>query len=335
MKRLHLAVQCDAPLSCIVDIEIRHLRLVVAIAETGSVTRAGERLYLTQSALSHQLKDIESRLNARLFHRVGKRMVPTTAGDQLLRSASQVLDIVGRTEQDIKRTATGSEGRLRISTQCNTCYHWLPALLKAFRVAHPGVDVHVDASATPDPVRFLLDGRLDVAIVSDRIHDRRLVERPLFDDDLVVITAPTHAWAAQRYVSAQDFANETLFIYPPKEDSTVYQRVLVDAGVTPKGLQQVQLTEAIIELVKADLGVAVMARWAVEPHVRSGSIRAIRLTRKGYRRQWGAVVLRDMASVQYVKDFIELLAARSPVSGVRPGKRGLLRFEHPGRAAPG
>ena len=64
------------------DLEIRHLRLVVAIAETGSVTRAGERLYLTQSALSHQLKDIESRLNTPLFHRVGKRMVPTAAGEQ-------------------------------------------------------------------------------------------------------------------------------------------------------------------------------------------------------------------------------------------------------------
>ena len=315
------------------DLEIRHLRLVVAIAETGSVTRAGERLHLTQSALSHQLKGIESRLHTPLFHRVGKRMVPTAAGDHLLRSAAHVLDLVGRTEDEIKRTAAGSQGPLRISTQCYTCYHWLPSLLKAYRADHPGVDVHVDAAATPDPVKFLLDGRLDVAIMSDRVRDRRLVERHLFDDDLVVITAPKHAWASQTYVRAEDFASETLFIYPPKEESTVYQRVLAAAGVTPKGLQQIQLTEAIIELVKAGLGVAVMARWAVEPYVRSGSIRASRLTRKGYRRHWAAVVLRDMAPVQYVKDFIELLATQSPVSGLRTRKAGLLRFERPGRQA--
>ena len=316
------------------DLEIRHLRLVVAIAETGGVTRAGERLFLTQSALSHQLKDIESRLHAPLFHRVGKRMIPTAAGDQVLRAAAQVLDIVGRTEERIRRAADGSEGPLRISTQCYTAYHWLPPLLKAYGAAHPAVDVQVDASATPNPVRFLLDGRLDVAIVSDRVRDRRIVEHHLFDDDLVVITAPKHAWAARPFVSAEDFAGETLFIYPPKEESTVYQRVLVAAGVTPKAVQHVQLTEAIIELVKAGLGVAVLARWAVEPYVRSGAIRAIRLTRKGYRRRWTAAVLRDMAAVPYVKDFIELLAAHSPVSRVRGHKPGLLRFEPPGRPAP-
>jgi len=314
------------------DLEIRHLRLVVAIAETGSVTRAGERLYLTQSALSHQLKDIESRLNTPQFHRVGKRMVPTAAGEQLLQSATRVLEIVGRTEDGIRRTAAGSQGPLRISTQCYTGYHWLPSLLKAYRAAHPAVDVHVDAAATPNPVKFLLDGRLDVAIMSDRVADRRLVQRHLFVDDLVVITAPKHPWTSRAYVSAEDFAAETLFIYPPKEESTVYQRVLVAAGVTPKSIQLVQLTEAIIELVKAGLGVGVMARWAVDPYVRAGAIRAMRLTRKGYRREWAAVVLRDMAEVQYVKDFIELLATHSPVSK-RARKPGLLRFERPGRAA--
>jgi len=308
------------------------MRLVVAIAETGSVTRAGERLYLTQSALSHQLKDIESRLNTPLFHRVGKRMVPTAAGEQLLRSAIHVLDLVGRTEDGIKRTAAGSEGPLRISTQCYTGYHWLPSLLKAYRAAHPAVDVHVDAAATPNPVKALLDGRIDVAIVSDRVKDRRLVERHLFDDDLVVITAPKHPWTSQPYVSAEDFAAETLFIYPPREESTVYQRVLVANGVTPKSVQHVQLTEAIIELVKAELGVAVLARWAVQPYVRAGAIRAMRLTRKGYRRQWGALVLRDMAPVQYVKDFIDLLVTHSPVSQAGPRKPGLLRFERPGRS---
>src|SRR5206468_4328190 len=165
-----------------------------------------------------------------LFHRIGKRMVPTAAGEQLLQSATHVLEIVGRTEDGIRRTAAGSEGPLRISTQCYTGYHWLPSLLKAYRAAHPAVDVHVDAAATPNPI------------------------------------------------------------------------------------QLVQLTEAIIELVKAGLGVGVMARWAVDPYVRAGAIRAMRLTRKGYRREWAAVVLRDMAEVQYVKDFIELLATQSPVS---------------------
>jgi LysR family transcriptional regulator for metE and metH len=294
------------------DLELRHLRLVLAIAETGSVTRAGERLHLSQSAVSHQLSDIEDRLSAALFNRVGKRMVITPAGEDLLRSARQVLDIVGRTESGIKARSR-SGGVLRVSTQCYTCYHWLPALLKEYRVSHPQVDVHIDASSTRQPVEALLDGRIDLAVVFDRVKDRRLVELPLFQDDLVVISSPTHRFASRSFVEPEDFADEALIIYAPKEESSLLQRVIQPAGVTPKSIQQVQLTEAIIELVKAGLGVAVLARWAVEPYVKAGALHSARLGRKGHRRQWGAVVLRDMADVRFVKDFVGLLSAYAPV----------------------
>src|SRR5215813_2085472 len=85
------------------DLELKHLRLVSAIARAGSVTRAGDALNLSQSALSHQLRDIEDRLATRLFHRVGKKMVLTPAGDTLLRTAAQVLDLVGRAEEEVRK----------------------------------------------------------------------------------------------------------------------------------------------------------------------------------------------------------------------------------------
>jgi LysR family transcriptional regulator for metE and metH len=314
------------------DLEIRHLRLVVAIADTGSVTRAGELLYLTQSALSHQLRDIEARLKTPLFHRVGKKMVLTTAGEELLRTARQVLEIVVRTEENIKRAAAGRGGLLRLTTECYTCYHWLPGLLKQYRAAHPAVDVQVDAAATPSPVKHLLDGRLDLAVMSTRVADRRLAESPLFEDDMLVIMSTGHRLASRPYITPEDFATETLLIYPPKEESTVINRVLSPAGVAPAAIQQVQLTEAIIELAKAGMGIAALARWAVEPYLRAGSLTGLPLTRKGYRRKWSAVTLRDMAQVPYMKDFIELLATNSPVSADRPRRPGLLRFDRPGRA---
>jgi LysR family transcriptional regulator for metE and metH len=311
------------------DLEIKHFRLVVAIAETGSVTRAGQRLYLTQSALSHQLRDIEDRLNAKLFHRVGKRMVPTATGAELIRSAAQVLDLVGRTEEGIRRRAEGRTGLLRISTGCYTCYHWLPAILKEYRVAHPGVDVRIDAAATHQPIKGLLDGRLDLAITSDRARDRRLLEKPLFEDELLVVVAPSHPFAARRSIAPREFASETLFIYPPREESSFYQRVLVPAGVAPKALEQIQLTEAILELVKAGLGVTVMAGWVVEPYVRGGALRAIPLGPRRLRRQWTAAVLPELASAPFANDFIRLLAAKAPAMDHRAARRGLLRFERP------
>ncbi|HEV3058771.1 MAG TPA: LysR substrate-binding domain-containing protein [Vicinamibacterales bacterium] len=313
------------------DLEIRHLRLVAAIAETGGVTRAGERLHLSQSALSHQLRDIEDRLGAPLFHRIGKRMVLTADGQELLRLATDVLERVGRAEEAIKQRSAGGAGVLRITTGCYTCYHWLPAILKEYRMAHAKVDVRVDASATADPLRSLLDGRIDLAVTSERAADHRVVEQPLFEDDLVVIMAPDHPLASRPFVDPQDLADETVIIYPPREDSTLL-RALAEAAIAPAAVQQVELTEAIIELVKANLGVATLARWVAAPYVRAGSLKAARFTRAGYRRRWGAIVRRDMAAVPYVQHFISLLAKRAPVE-IRRRKPGLLTFETPGRIA--
>ena len=299
------------------DLEVRHLKLVRSVNTHGSLTRAGAELHLTQSALSHQLCDIELRLGSALFLRVGKRMVLTPAGEQLLRSAVEVLATIERTEEAIRRMAVAGGGVLRISTECYTCYHWLPSLLKEYRRAHPRVEIQVVGEATQHPLPYLLDGRLDLAIVSDPVRDRRLVTRRLFDTEMVVIVAPRHPLATQPYVRVEDFAHETLIIYPPKEESSVYQEVLVPAGIRPAELQQIQLTEAIIELVKAGLGIAVLARWAVAPHVKAGTLRAVPLTRRGYRRTWSAATLKDMARVPYVRDFIDLVARHPPLAAGR------------------
>ena len=311
------------------DLEVRHLRLVAAIAETGSVTRAGERLHLTQSALSHQLKDIEDRLGTRLFHRIGKRMVPTPAGEAVLRSADSVLDLLQRTEEAVRRSAGGSRGILRIATECYTCYHWLPALLKEYRTAHPGIDVRVEVAHTHAPFEALLSGKLDIAIMSDRVRDRRVVSKPLFEDDMLVIVPPEHRLAGRRFVRLEDFAGETLLVYPPKEESTVGNYILSRAGVAPAVIQEVALTEAIIELVKAGLGIAVLAEWAIAPYVRAHSLRAVPLTARGYRRRWTAVVLRGMADAPHIRDFITVLAKQSPTSSNRLRRPGLLRFDPP------
>jgi len=311
-----------------VDLDLRHLRLVAAITATGSVTRAGERLHLSQSALSHQLRDIEERLETRLFNRVGKRMVLTPAGEEVLRTANDVIDLVQRTEDRIRSRRRAGGGMLRISTQCYTCYHWLPALLPEFRRQHPSVDVHVDASATTQPVSALLDDRIDLAIMFDRVRDPRLNAIPLFRDDMVVISSPSHRFRSRAFVDVRDLADEALIVYPPAEESSLLQRVLKPAGVIPRSVQLVQLTEAIIELVKADLGIAVLARWAVAPYVASGALHAARLTRAGHRRQWSAVVLREAVRLPFVRDFASLITRHAPGARSRR-RRTILVFETP------
>ena len=156
------------------DLEFRHLRLVVQLAETGSATRAAERLHVTQSAVSHQLREIEARLGTPLFIRLGKRMRPTPAGERLLASAPTLLAEVRRVEEDVRRCATDGSGTIRVCAQCQTGYHWLPPLLQAFESRYPHVDVRIAVENTMRPVEALLEGKLDLAIVTQQVDDKRL-----------------------------------------------------------------------------------------------------------------------------------------------------------------
>src|SRR5262249_50791209 len=166
------------------DLEVRHLQLVAAVAEVGSLTRAGDRLHLTQSALSHQLRDIESRLGAALFLRVGKRLVITPPGERLLAAARGVLARPAQTQTAIRERGRDHAGLIRLTTECYTCYHWLPALLTRYRRRFPRVEVRIDVDATRRPIEGLLAGRIDLALVSSPVRDRRLALVPVFDDEL-------------------------------------------------------------------------------------------------------------------------------------------------------
>ncbi|MEW6211719.1 MAG: LysR substrate-binding domain-containing protein [Acidobacteriota bacterium] len=290
------------------NLEVRHLKLVTAVAEEGGVTRAANRLHLTQSALSHQLRDIESRLGASLFLRMNKKMILTQAGERLLSSARGVLGELQRVEEDIRQIALNREGVIRISTECYTCYHWLPAALKNFHEAFPRVEVRIVAEATRRPIQALLDGRLDLAIASTVIRNRKLLFKPLFRDELMVILNRDHPLASRPYLTAQDFADEHLIVYSiPKEELTVFQKVLLPANVLPRQVSHVQLTEAIIEMVKAGLGVSVMAQWAVAPQLEAGTLRAVPLTKRGFHRQWSAAMIKSKTIPPYLLKFVELL----------------------------
>jgi LysR family transcriptional regulator for metE and metH len=299
-------------------LEIRHLKLVEAIAAEGSVTRAGERLHLTQSALSHQLLDIESRLGTPLFVRLKRRMVPTAAGERLLASARTVLGHLREAEEEIRRQARDGEGLIRIAVECYTCYHWLPALLGPFRKRHPRVEVRITAEETHRPAQALLEGRLDLALLSSPVRDRRLSARHLFDDEMVVVMAPDHPLIERPFVRPQDLAEETLFMYTDPEENTAMQRVLRPAGVTPRRATKVILTEAILELVGAGQGVAVLASWSIAPAVAAGMVRARPLTRRGLVRRWQAARLKAAPCPEWLRAFEDELVRRPPAGRLRP-----------------
>jgi len=286
------------------DLEVRHLRLVRAVAALGGLTRAGRELHLTQSALSHQLRDVESHLGTQIFLRVGKRMVLTSAGERLLRSAGEILDTLERTEDAIRVLAGGHASRLRVSTGCYTQYHWLPQVLRRLRTSCPQVDVQIVAGAGRQVDDLLLEGAIDVGIADHVVQHGRLLVHPLFDDELVAVVAPVHRLASKRFLTPEDFEDEMLLLDAPPEAHAIYQQVFAPARVRLAGVQLVAQTSAILELVIAGLGITLLARWAVRPSIESGALRAIPLTQVGQTVRWNAFVLKELGTAPYVREFL-------------------------------
>ena len=296
-----------------VKLEVRHLRLLTAVAETGSVTEAGKRLHLTQSALSHQLRDAEEKLGTARFLRLGKKLVLTSAGEKLLCSARKVLEELGNTESQIEGMNGGTRGVVRISTECYTCYHWLPPVLKKFHARYPKVDVRIDADATRHALQWLLEGKLDVAVMvcTQPPRNRALRITPMFEDEMLLVMSPQHPLAARSHVSPRDLAQETALVYPPKEES-FFLEALRAAGVEPERVLEIPLTEAILELASAGTGIGFLARWAVMSLEETNRIVARPLGSKGFRRQWHAVTLRNQPTPPYLEEFLAALSGQGP-----------------------
>lgn len=291
------------------NLEIRHLRLITAISEEQSVTRASERLFLTQSALSHQLLDIESSLGTTLFHRLNKKMILTQAGERVLQSAKRILADLEATEADLALIANNKQGSLRISTACYTCYTWLPAILKDFRRRYPEVEVNVVVEATHNPISILLEGKLDIAITNVYEEDKRLCYEQIFEDEILVVMSPKNPLAKRAYIRPEDFNGQDFLAHTEMNESTVYQKLLKPNGVKFTRFSKIQLTEAIIEMVKADLGIATLAKWAVARKFLEGGVVAKPLTKNKFFFRWYAVYLKSKFFPHYFREFINQIAA--------------------------
>ena len=193
------------------QLEIKHLRMICAIAETGTMTRAADRLYVTQSALSQQLKDLEGKLGGELFLRSRRKMVLSSLCKMILRHARPILEALEDTELEIVKFVSGEKGELKIGTQCLFCFKWLPGVMKAFQDKYPGVEVEVGSST--DLAKDLESERYDLIITAARCIGDPFVGQPLFEDQVVCILQRDHPLSIQPYIQLKDFGDFNLVSY--------------------------------------------------------------------------------------------------------------------------
>jgi LysR family transcriptional regulator for metE and metH len=289
-------------------IDIKHLRLIESVATEGSLSGAAKKLFLTQSALSHQLKEIEMQMGTEAFHRINKKLVLTPAGNIVLAAARKILPLVENVDVELRKITSGEVGQLRICTECFTCYHWLPSLMKKFSLEYPNIEIQINTENINEPLQLLREGKIDLALVHRVQKDNTIEYVELFHDELVLLVSSRSVLAQRPVILPNDFADQVFVTHSAKgERGIVFKEVLNPAGVEVRKIVYVQLTEAVVEMVRAGIGIAVLPRFALKPYLLNGNLTVKKITNRGLTRKWCAAILKANKKIEYLQFFIQLL----------------------------
>ncbi len=286
-------------------IELRHLKTLVALRDTGSLVEAAESLFLTQSALSHQLKDLEDRLECSLFVRKTKPPRFTSAGRRLLNLADEVLPMVRNAERDIARLAGGETGRLHICIECHSCFQWLIPCLDRYRGDWPEVELDLSGGFSFAPLPALVRGDLDLVITSDPVDLPDIRYVPLFTYEAMLGLSKDHRLATRDMILPDDLEQEMLITYPVERDRLdVFTRFLDPLDIEPASVRTAELTPMIIQLVASGRGVTCLPNWALTEYLEQQTIIAKKLGESGLWCTLYAAIREDQSGMAFMRDFL-------------------------------
>ncbi len=292
-------------------LEIRHLHTMLALVDCGTLSRVAVRVHLTQSAISHQIKQLEDYYGTPIFERKTQPLRLTPAGQRLYLLAQSAVALVNEAERDIARVIQGQAGKLRIAVECHTCFEWLMPAMDAFRDNWPEVDLDLVSGFHADPLALLHEDKADLVIVSEHKKSDGMTYHPLFGFEIVGLVSSLHPLAAKDYLTPRDFAAETLVTYPVPDDMLdVIRNFLRPRGIEPKR-RTAELTVAILQLVASRRGIAALPGWAVQSYLEAGYVLGKRIGKNGLRAELYAVTSRRFGELSYSKDFIETVRAVS------------------------
>ena len=291
-------------------LELRHLHMLKALVESGNLSRAAQRLHLTQSAISHQVKQVEDHYGVPVFERKTQPLRLTVTGRRLHALAETVLAQVAEAERDIARIVEGQAGRLRVAVECHTCFEPCPqwTFFGSTGQNRTGPGIRFPRrSACPAARRSCRPGRG----IEHRNHAASRWFIMLFGFEIIGIVSRLHRLAQKEYLTPQDFTDETLVTYPvPEEMLDVIRIFLKPHGVEPKR-RTAELTVAILQLVASRRGISAMPNWAVQGYLKTGYVQGLRLGKEGLFGELYAVTHGEAAKAVYMQDFLETVRAIS------------------------
>jgi DNA-binding transcriptional LysR family regulator len=291
-------------------LDSRQLRAFVSLARTGSFTKTARHLHLSQSAISHSIKALEDEVQCRLLDRVGKSVMLTHAGEQLLGHAQRILGEMELARERLKDLGKWGHGRLRIGASPTACQYLLPKVLREFKESFPQCLIQIEPGDTPAALELLHNHRIDLGLALEPRHHAELEFRPLFKDELRFVVSPFHSWAKAARVDRSEITRQRFILYT----RTSYMADMIEDYfkredlVLPTSIELGNM-EAIKELVKLGLGISILAPWIAQRELTEGSLTTLPLGSRKLERSWGILLRKGHPLSLAQETFIGLCSA--------------------------
>ncbi len=285
--------------------EIKHFRLIQTIAKEGSIANSSEKLFLTQSALSHQLKELEKQLGFKVFHRTRNKWELTEEGTELYKLGNTILENIDKSFKNIQQIQTGSVGTIKVSTECYSFYQSLPSFIQKMGLLYPEIDVDLILEATHQPISKMLSNEIDIAIVTSRPENNLLTSIEIFEDEIFAVMHKENELNKLDFIDGSNFSDVHLIIHSfPLETVSVYEQFLKPNKIIPSKISAIPLTEVALEMANANFGIMCMPKWALNAFRISDDLVYKKISRNGLKRSHFLVIRKSDKTKKYIQDFI-------------------------------
>ena len=293
--------------------DLRQLEIIRAIAEAGSFTAAGEKLHVSQSAISRQVLLLEEELGEPVFHRIGRRIRITQAGESLLKLSHRVFQDLQDTVSSISDKRETLGGTMRLVGGMTVCLYVFPTLLAEVRRLHPNLDLKVTVGSAERSIAMLRSGAGDLGLITLPIEASDLVTVPVLEEELLLITYPAHPLAGRKQIAPADLDQQPFVLF---ETGSITRRLVEDffarEGIHPEIIMETENVEIIKAMVRAGLGISIIPWQAAAADVRTKQLFCSRLAGVSLTRQTGWLSPKMSRLPRTVSEVIRVFEAVKP-----------------------
>ncbi len=245
--------------------DFSRLKMFQVVARHGSLTAAARELQLTPSAISHGIRTLERELGCRLLDRVAKKVHLNHRGEQFLAHIEKPLKALGEASHAVRRLEEWGLTRLRVGAPVTICQYLLPMVLRDLKRKYPKTSIQISGVDSPDLSEAILKNHLDLGVGLSPDKMGALDARSLFRDELMFAMSPHHRWAGLRIIPRDQIAEENFILYQHHSlSSRLVEHHFQNEDVHPQSIMEIPSVEAIKEMVKAGLGIGVLAPWTAQ-----------------------------------------------------------------------